>query len=317
MAQLSARHFVTGGAGFIGSHLVEHLLLAGNEVTIYDIFVEGKGGWRDFPDMKGLRAIRANLLDKDAVAEAMRGHDFVWHLGANTNIPDGVKDPSLDLKNCVIATCNVLEAMRANGVKKLAFASSGAVYGEIGKTLAAESAGPLLPLSLYAAGKLSCEAFIAAYCYLYGLQAWLFRYGNVIGARMGHGVIFDFVRKLRANPEELVILGDGQQEKNYFLVDECIDGMEYIISHTKAPCAIFNLGADTTSNVQTIARIVIEEMGLKDVKIRFKGGEGGWPGDQPKVYLDTSKVRNLGWRPRHTSDEAVRTAVRRLLGKEG
>ncbi|MEK7281806.1 MAG: NAD-dependent epimerase/dehydratase family protein [Chloroflexota bacterium] len=311
------RHFVTGGAGFIGSHLVEHLLLAGNEVTVYDAFAPGKGGWKDFPHLDRLNTIRADLLDKDTLTQALEGHDAVWHLGANTNIPDGVKDPSLDLKNCVIATCNVLESMRLNGVKRMAFASSGSVYGEIGKTSAAEASGPLLPLSLYAAGKLSCEAFIAAYCSLFGLQAWIFRYGNVIGARMGHGVIVDFVRKLKENPRELEILGDGQQEKNYFLVDECIDGMEYVINHTDQPCDIFNLGADTTSNVKIIARIIIEEMGLKDVKIRFTGGEGGWPGDQPKVYLDTSKVRGLGWRPKHISDEAVRIAVRRLLGKEG
>ncbi|MFA4837077.1 MAG: NAD-dependent epimerase/dehydratase family protein [Dehalococcoidia bacterium] len=317
MADTAEKHFVTGGAGFIGSHLVEYLLSKGKAVTVYDSFVSGKGGWTEFPQAQGMTSVRADLLDKDALIESVRGHDFVWHLGSNTNIPDGVKDPSLDLKNCVIATCNVLEAMRINGVKKMGFSSSGSVYGDFGKTGAPENVGPLLPLSLYAAGKLSCESFIAAYCHLFDLQAWIFRYGNVIGGRMGHGVIFDFIRKLRANPKELVILGDGQQEKNYFLVDECIDGMEYLISHTDAPCDIFNLGADTTSNVKSIARIIIEEMGLKDVKLSYTGGEGGWPGDQPKVYLDTSRLRNLGWRPKRASDEAVRVAVRRVLGKEG
>lgn len=310
--------FITGGAGFIGSHLVDRLLGEGQEVTVYDNVSSGNRRWLE-PHLGNsrFRFVQADLLDLNALQETIRGHDQVWHLGANTDIPSGFNKTDLDLKHCVVGTYHVLEAMRQTGVKDLLFASSGSVYGEVDVVPTPETVGPLRPLSLYAAGKLSCEAFISAYSHLFGLRAWIFRFGNVVGARMSHGVIYDFVQKLRKNPNELEILGDGRQEKNYFLVDECLDGMihayEKIPMTAEKPCDIFNLGASSSTGVTTIARIVMGEMGLQDARVTFTGGRGGWPGDQPQVHLVFEKMAAYGWRAKNTSDDAVQEATRRLL----
>ena len=311
--------FVTGAAGFIGSHVVDALLADGYEVTAYDNLSSGKMSRIEHNLGKdGFRFIQANLLDFDALKNAMVDHDLVWHLAANTDIPGGFVNTDIDLKNCVIGTYNTVEAMRQNEIASIIFSSTGAIYGESCRREAVtENIGPLLPLSLYAAGKIGSEAFISAYCSLFNLRGWMFRFGNVVGGRMGHGVIFDFVQKLRRNPKELEILGDGRQEKNYFLVEECIEGMAYAFKNAKLtnekPCDLFNLGTDSTTKVTTIANVVIEEMGLTDVEIFFTGGERGWPGDQPQVHILSNRMHELGWSTRHTSDEAVRIAVRRLL----
>lgn len=317
--QAIRRVLVTGGAGFIGSHLVDMLMAEGHSVAVYDNLSSGKKKWiahhfgRD-----SFQFVEGDLLDLDTLQRSMAGHDLVWHLAANTDIPGGYTNTDIDLKNCVIGTYNTVEAMRQNGLQRILFSSTGAIYGEICRTQAtSENAGPLLPLSLYAAGKLSSEAFISGYCSLFDLRGWIFRFGNAIGSRMGHGVIYDFIQKLRRNPEELEILGDGRQEKNYFLVEECIEGMAHAFKHaaltTEKPCDIFNLGADSVTKVTTIAQIVIDEMGLKDVKIHFTGGERGWPGDQPQVHIVSKKMHEMGWYAKHTSDEAVRIAVQRML----
>ena len=311
--------FVTGGAGFIGSHVTDMLLADGYQVTVYDNLSSGTIRWIEHHSRKdNFQFLQADLLDLNSIQEAMVGHDLVWHLAANTDIPSGYTNTDIDLKNCVIGTYNVLEAMRRNAIQPIMFSSTGAIYGDICKTKpTTENAGPILPLSLYASGKLSCEGFIAAYCSLFGLRGWIFRFGNVIGSRMGHGVIYDFVQKLRRNPGELEILGDGRQEKNYFLVEECIGGMAFAFKNVKftedKPCDIFNLGTDSVSKVTTIAQIVIEEMDLKNVKIHFTGGEAGWPGDQPQVHILSDKMHAMGWYTQYTSDEAVRIAVKRLL----
>jgi UDP-glucose 4-epimerase len=312
------RCFVTGAAGFIGSHLVEHLVARGNSVTGYDNLSSGKRAWLQ-QVRKHLRFsfVEGDLLDLKGLAEAVRGHDTVFHLAANTDIPGGNKDPRIDFENCIVGTFHLLEAMRANGVRQLVFASSSTVFGEPSIRPTPETVGPMLPISLYGAGKMAGEGLISAYSHLYGIQAWMFRFGNVVGARMGHGVIYDFIRKLKANPGELEILGDGKQEKNYFLVEDCIDGMLFAFRHAREkPCDVFNLGTETTVTVEEIARIVVEEMGLKDVRFRFTGGSRGWPGDVPQVIYDVTKMKELGWTARCSSAEAVRIAARRLLGKE-
>ncbi len=311
--------FVTGGAGFIGSHVADRLLADGLEVTVYDNLSSGKLKWIEgHLENSRFRFVKADILDADALQAAIRGHDLVWHLAANTDIPSGYSRTDIDLKNCVIGTWNVLEAMRLSKIQPMLFSSTGAIYGELCKTtFTSENAGPILPLSLYAAGKSSCEGFIAAYCALFDLRAWIFRFGNVVGSRMGHGAIYDFIQKLRRSPNELEILGDGRQEKNYFLVDECIDGMAFAFSHAimtpAKPCDIFNLGTDSVTKVTVIAQGVIEEMALKNVKIRFTGGEAGWPGDQPQVHILSDKMHALGWQAAHSSDEAVRIAIRQVL----
>ena len=316
------RVFLTGGAGFIGSHILDRLLLEGYEVTVYDNLSNGR---REFIGQHlhnpGMHFIHADCLDYSSVLEAMNGHELVWHMAANTDIIGSHAQPDRDLKDCVVATFHVVEAMRRHGIKPILFASSGAVYGQLClEEHVNEGAGPLMPMSTYAAGKIGSEAFISCYCHLYGLRGWMFRFGNVLGSRLTHGVIFDFVRKLRENPRELLILGDGAQEKNYFLTEECIDGMAWVFRNVpmseEMPCDVFNLGTTTVTRVTEIARIVIEEMGLPEVQVRVQGTKQAWLGDQPKVHLTVDKLDRLGWRCRRSSDEAVRTAVRRVLGKE-
>ncbi len=312
------RCLVTGAAGFIGSHLVEYLVAQGNSVTGYDNLSSGKRKWiQHLLDYPRFTFLEADLLDLKALKRAVRRHDVVFHLAANTDIPNGNKDPHIDFENCTVGTFHMLEAMRANGVRQLIFASSSTVFGEPPIRPTPETVGPVLPISLYGAGKMAGEGLISAYSHLFGIQAWMFRFGNVVGARMGHGVIYDFIRKLKASPRELEILGDGKQEKNYFLVEDCINGILFAFRHAgRKPCDVFNLGTETTVNVKEIGRIVAEEMGLKGVRLRFTGGSRGWPGDVPQVIYDVRKMKRLGWKARCSSAEAVRIAARRLLGKE-
>jgi UDP-glucose 4-epimerase len=308
------RHFISGGAGFIGSHLVDRLLKEGNSVTVYDNLSSGKKeNIEHHPQKANFQFIKADLLDIDSLKYAMKGHEIIWHFGANTDIPRGNRITDLDLKNDTIATYNVLESMKQNKIDKLLFPSSSATYGEISPVLV-ESIGPCLPISLYGAGKLACEGLISAYCHLFNIQAWIFRFGNVLGARMGHGVLYDFIQKLKRNPKELEILGDGNQEKNYFLIEDCIDGMLFALHSSDKYCDIFNLGCESSIKVSDIAKIVIEEMGLTSVKLRYTGGSRGWPGDMSKVVYNVSKMKKLGWKATYTSSEAVRIATSRLLG---
>jgi len=307
--------FLTGGAGFIGSHLGDRLLAEGKTVTVYDNLSSGRREWIAHNiGQSGFTFIEADLLDAPKLKEAMAGHDLVIHLGANTDIPGGNRDVRLDLENCTIATHNVLEAMRATGIKRLLFSSSSAVYGEAPVIPTPEDVGPLLPISLYGAAKLACETLISAYCHIFNMQAWMFRFANVVGGRMGHGVIYDFIHKLKRNSAEMEILGDGQQEKPFFPVEDCIDGMFCAFHRSEAWCDVFNLGCSSSSKISRVAEIVVEEMGLSGVRFRYTGGRRGWVGDVPQVGLNVSKMKRLGWEARHTSDEAVRIAARRLLG---
>jgi UDP-glucose 4-epimerase len=316
------RIFLTGGSGFIGSHILDCLLSQGYEVTVYDNLSNGRLEFieRHLSNPRML-FVRADCLDYLQLLEAMKGHDLVWHMAANTDIIGSHTQPDRDLKDCVVATFHVLEAMRQNGIQPILFASSGAVYGQLClETHVSEDAGPLMPMSTYAAGKIGSEAFISCYCHLYGLRGWMFRFGNVLGSRLTHGVIFDFVRKLRKSPHELMILGDGTQEKNYFLTEDCIGGMGWAYRNVHmfgdTPCDVFNLGTTTVTRVTDIARIVIEEMGLPDVHVSIQGTKLAWLGDQPKVHFTVDKISRLGWRCERSSDNAVRIAVRRVLGKE-
>jgi len=314
-------YFITGGAGFISSHLVDRLLKDGYRVTVYDnlVLTSGDNIKHNF-NKENFNFIKADLLDFDTLKEAMKGQDIIWHLGANTDIPTGNKITDLDLKNCTIATRNVLEAMRQLELNKILFTSSACVYGDAPSISLSENYGPLLPISLYGAGKLAGEGLMSAYSHLFGIQAWIFRFANVVGARMNHGVIFDFIQKLKKNPKELEILGDGKQEKPFFLVEDCIEGMLHAFNNVeyKDPDKqydVYNLGCNSFTSVTKIAQIVAEEMGLKDVKFKYTGGKRGWKGDAPVVHFNIDKMKKLGWQPRHTSDEAVRIACQRLLKK--
>lgn len=311
------RWFVTGGAGFIGSFVVDLLMAAGLNVTVYDNLSLSTDQWlKPYFGQDNFKFIKGDLLDAPLLEKSMAGHQIVWHLGANTDIPSGYTKHKIDLDNDVLATFNVLEAMLKNKIKEMLFASTGALYGESIKGLFSESSGPLLPLSLYGAGKLACEAFISAYSNLFGIKAWMFRFGNVIGGRMTHGIIFDFIKKLKQDPTQLEVLNDGKTMKNYFLVEDCIHGILSVYQKVKNPLTLLNLGTDSTSTVGSIAQIIIEEMNLKNVRINFVPRKRGWPGDQPVVLLDTAKVHKLGWYAHYASDEAVRMATRRMLGKD-
>lgn len=314
--------FVTGGAGFIGSHLVDILLAQGYEVTVYDNLSNGRMDFiRQHMEHPRFKFVQADVLDLPKLIGSLRGHDLVWHLAANTDIIGSHANPERDLRDCTMATFNIIEAMRLVGIRPILFSSTGAVYGDMcAEVSVSESAGPLLPVSTYGAGKIGSEAFISSFCHVYGLHAWIFRFGNVIGARMTHGVIYDFVQKFRQNPSELLIRGDGRQEKNYFLVEECIDGMGFAFRNIpmteEKPCDIFNLGTTTITRVTTIAELVREEMELPDAKIMIEGTKKAWPGDQPRVHFTVDKINKLGWEAHYSSDEAVRIAIRRVLGKD-
>lgn len=314
--RLITKHLVTGGAGFIGSHLVDRLMEEGNSVTVYDNLVSGRREWIERHIGKSnFQFIQADLSNSEALKEAMKGQEIIWHLGANTDIPGGNRVTDLDLKNCAIATWNVLEAMRQLNIDKVLFTSSATVYGDAPPVSLSEIHGPLLPISLYGAGKLACEGLISAYSHLFGIKAWIFRFANVAGGRMGHGVIFDFIQKLRQNPKELEILGNGKQEKPFFLVEDCIEGMLCAFQNYENQYDIYNLGCDSFTSVTRVAQIVSEEMGLDNVEFKYTGGRRGWSGDVPVVHFNVDKMRKLGWQTRYGSDEAVRIAARRLIGK--
>ena len=237
--------FVTGGAGFIGSHLVDSLLAARCSVTVYDKFVSGRQDFiahqRENPDFE---LVEGDLLDRGLLEESIKDHDVVFHLAANPDIRKSIDDTNVDLKQGILATFNVLEAMRKQGIERIAFTSTSTIYGEATVIPTPEDYGPLMPISLYGASKLGAEALISSYCGSFGLQAWIFRFANIIGSRSTHGIIYDFIQKLKENSKELEILGDGKQNKSYLLVDECVNAMLQVITHSDDGVNIYNLGAE-------------------------------------------------------------------------
>lgn len=307
------KYFITGGAGFIGSHLVDRLIKKG-EVTVYDNLSSGKKEFlREHLANPSFRFISGDLLNQDLIKQALRGQDFVFHLAANPDIRRSIVYPETDLKQGTIVTFNLLEAMRHNEVKYIAFASSSVVYGEAKILPTPEDYGPLLPISIYGASKLACEGLISAYCHNFGMKSWIFRFANVVGPRSTHGVIFDFLEKLKINPHRLEILGDGNQQKSYILVDECVEGILYGVEKSQEMINLFNLGSGDNIEVKEIARILIEEAHFKGVEVVFTGGVRGWKGDVPRMMLDVREVNRLGWKARYSSREAICQAVKLLL----
>lgn len=308
------RAFVTGGAGFIGSHLTDRLVEEGQIVTVYDNFSSGRIEFvGDHVGRQSFKVVEGDLLDLDKLRGAISGCDTVFHLAANPDARLGIEKTDLDLKLETIATYNVLEAMRLNGARRMVFTCSGTVYGETPRKPLPEHYGPALPTSLYGAGKLACEGLISAFCHTFGMQAWIFRLANIVGARATHGVIFDFVNKLRANPKVLEILGNGSQRKPYLHVQDCVDAILHGLRHSHERVNVFNVSCRTTTDVNAIARFTAKAMGLEGAEFRPTGGDRGWPGDVPRVRLSAAKLAKLGWEASLTSDQAVRKAIVEFL----
>ncbi|MDP2899266.1 MAG: NAD-dependent epimerase/dehydratase family protein [bacterium] len=312
------RYFITGGAGFVGVNLVEKLLLEGNEVVVYDNLSSGKKEPLDaFVRNPRFHFVAGDVLDAARLAESMRGADVLFHLAANSDIRFAENSPEVELNQGIIATYNVLQAMKKSGATKIVFTSSSTVYGDAGGQPLSEDFGPLVPISFYGSSKLAAEGLICAFCHMYKTQGWIFRLANIVGKGLTHGVIFDFVRKLRNNPRQLEILGDGKQTKPYLHVSDCVDGMLFGLRNSDDTIGIFNLSPQDAVSVDRIAQIVAEEMGLKNVTFGYTGGRGGWKGDVPRVRMKADRLKALGWKPSVTSEEAVRRAAREVLSQTG
>lgn len=304
---------VTGGAGFIGSHLCDALIDLGHQVVAIDNLSLGRE--RNLVQLAGnsnFEFIAGDILEDSRFRSLVEagGFDCVFHMAANSDIARSHASPSIDLDNSFMTTFRVLEAMRAAGIKQLVFASTSAIYGEADGEIA-EDFGPLQPISHYGAAKLASEAFISSYGENYGIQSWITRFPNVVGSRATHGAVFDFVQKLRRTPGRLDVLGDGTQEKPYLEVLDLVRAIILVWRSTTGRLNIFNVGATTRSTVADIARIVIEE-GPGEAEIVYSGGSRGWIGDVPKFAYDIGRIRSLGWEPSMTSDDAIRTAARAI-----
>jgi UDP-glucose 4-epimerase len=305
------RCFVVGGAGFIGSHLVECLLAQQAEVTVFDNLSVGKRAFLSKALEGACRLVEGDALDLAALEHAMAGHERVFHLAANPEARWGLENPRLDLEQGTICTWNVLEAMRRTGVKELVFASSGTVYGDT-PALCAEGDLGLLPISLYGASKFACEGMVSAFVECFGLSAWIYRFGNVVGPRGTHGAALDFLNKLKKNREELEVLGDGRQSKPYVHVSDCVNGVLFGVEHARARLNIHNIAPPDFTSVQRIAELCVAASPYPQARIRYTGGDRGWPGDIPNSRLNPEKFAALGFRVTRTSDQAVEAAVRAL-----
>ena len=306
------RCFVTGCAGFIGSNLVDRLLKEGHNVIGYDNFSVGLEGFlAEAKANQRFEVVRADLLDAAAVAAAMRGCDIVYHIAANADVRFGPDNPRRDLEQNVVATSNVLEAMRVNAIRSIVFPSTGSIYGEPDVFPTPERAPFPVQTSLYGASKLAAEGLIQAYCESFGFQAWIFRFVSILGERYSHGHVLDFYRSLMSNPSELKVLGDGLQRKSYLDVQDCIDAIFLATSKAKDKINILNLGTDEHCLVNDSIGWICEELKVKP-RLTYSGGSRGWIGDNPFIYLDCAKIRALGWKPQLTIRQGVLKTVRYL-----
>ena len=306
---------VTGGAGFIGSHLVERLLLD-NEVTVLDNFSSGRIEFLEpYRDIADFHLLTGDLMNPEMLDNAVSGKDFIFHLAANPDVKLGAENTHVHLEQNVLATYNLLEAMRKNDVRQMAFTSTSTVYGEAAQVPTPEDYGPLLPISLYGASKLSCEALISSYCHTFQMQSWIYRFANIVGERGTHGVLVDFIRKLRENPGKLEILGSGKQRKSYLEVKDCVRAMIHAVEHSTGEVNVFNIGSEDSVDVTEIADIVVGQMGLDGVEYNYTGGiDGrGWRGDVKLMLLSIEKIKMLGWSPELGSARALEVAVKALL----
>jgi UDP-glucose 4-epimerase len=308
---------VTGGAGFIGSHLVDKLLELKNSVTVFDNLSAGSMSnieiWKDH---ESFEFIKGDITEPLAIQKALKGSEVVYHLAANPEVRSWLASPEDHFKQNVQGTFNILEGIRKSEVTQmLLFTSTSTVYGEANVIPTPETYAPLKPISHYGASKLAAEAIISSYSFMYGFKGVIFRLANTIGIRSNHGVIYDFVQKLHKDPIKLEVLGDGTQSKSYLYVTDCVEAMIYAAEKIKQKVSIFNVGSEDRVSVLEIAKIVMDEMGLKNTKIQLTGGvdDGrGWKGDVKVMQLDMTKIKKLGWRPKMYSSEAVRETAKHL-----
>jgi UDP-glucose 4-epimerase len=304
------RAFITGAAGFIGSNLVDRLLGDSKMVIGWDDFSTGQPEFlqsaRANPKFK---LIEGDCLDLPALTRAMAGCDFVFHLAANADVRFGLDHPHKDFQQNAAATFNVLEAMRANGIKGIAFSSTGSVYGEAETIPTPENASFPVQTSLYAASKLAGEGFIHAYCEGYGFESYVFRFVSILGERYTHGHVLDFYKQLITHPDHLKILGDGTQRKSYLYIGDCLAAMLHVIAQATAKKAkhrveTYNLGTDEYVQVNDSVRLICNSLGLKP-RLEFSGGNKGWVGDNPFIFLDTKKIRATGWKTTLTIEQSI------------
>ena len=304
---------VAGGAGFIGSHLIDSLIKEGNQVICADKLIMGDRNIGHLKSSPSFKFYNAELAEQDTVDRIFTENkiDVVYHLAANSDIQKGGKEPSIDFNDTLLTTRALLEGMRKAEVKKMFFASTSAVYGEMLDVELTETTGGIMPVSYYGGAKLASEALISSYVSMCDMSVVIFRFPNVIGPRLTHGAVFDFIRKLRKNPKELEILGNGTQCKPYIYVLDLVEAIMNLTKEFRPGEAVYNISVTSPGTTVThIAEIVVEELGLNDVRFIYTGGDRGWKGDVPRFSYDISKVLSTGWRPRYTSDEAVRQTVK-------
>ena len=299
------RYFITGGAGFIGSSLADRLLNEGHEVVVYDNFMTGHKNFLENAEKSpNFTLITGDILDTKKLTESIQPDDFVFHFAANADVRYGTLHPRKDLDYNTIATFNVLEAMRATGAKNIAFSSTGSIYGEPDVFPTPEDCPFPVQTSFYGASKLAGESLIQSYCEGFGYTGYIFRFVSILGERYTHGHVFDFYKKLLQNPETLEVLGNGKQRKSYLYIQDCIDAMLTIIEKSPGRVNIFNLGTDEYCCVDDSIGWICSHLGLSPRR-EYTGGERGWIGDSPFIFLDCSKVRSLGWKPKLSIREGI------------
>ena len=319
LSPLTMRALVTGGAGFIGSHLIDRLVARGDHVVVLDNLSSGQESFISHHLESGSATmVHGDVCHLEDVKSAMAMDiECVFHLAANPDIRLGTRVTDTDLQQGTIATYNVVEGMRLNEVKKIVFASSSVVYGENAPLPTPDNHGPCLPISLYGASKQAGEGLISSWVGTFGLQAWIFRFANIIGARGTHGVIFDFIHKLKADPTRLEVLGNGRQEKSYMEVGDCADAILHVMGETNEAVNLYNLGSHDTASVRRIAEIVVEVTGCSGASIEYTGGDRGWAGDVPRARLAIDKMLESGFDVRMNSEDAIRHTASVLLEEIG
>jgi len=308
--------FITGCAGFIGSNLTDRLLSDGHSVIGYDNFSTGQRAFLDSAQKSShFSLVQGDTLDVSTLTTAMQGCDFVFHFAANADVRFGTDHPRRDLEQNTIATYNVLESMRANGIKRIAFSSTGSVYGEAAVIPTPEDAPFPIQTSFYAASKLAGESLISAYCEGFGFQSWIFRFVSILGKRYTHGHVFDFYKQLKDDPTQLRVLGNGKQRKSYLHIEDCLDAMLIAMGKANERVNIFNLGVDGYCEVNDSIGWISKTLGVTP-KLNYTGGVRGWIGDNPFIFLETKKIRSLGWVPKHSIRDGVIETVEFLKVNE-